>query len=102
MPGVKEALLKLVDLSKKNTHPQFFERQWKELEDNIVECDATYKVEKGQLVVVARREISASRRAHEIFASYGSLREYWLKGINESPENYPKFMVDIVQVAAFA
>lgn len=98
MPGVKEALLKLVDLSRKNTHPQFFERQWKELEDNIVEeCDATYKVEKGQLVVVARRDISASRRAHEIFASYGSLREYWLRGINESPENYPKFMVDIVQ-----
>ena len=98
MPLVKESLNKVVQLSNKTAHTEFDEHQWKEIEDDILkECDATYKVEKNQLVVVARWEIEASNLAHEVFASYVSLREYWLKGIQESPENYPSYMVETVR-----
>ena len=55
MPLVKESLNKVVQLSNKTAHTEFDEHQWKEIEDDILkECDATYKVEKNQLVVVAR------------------------------------------------
>jgi hypothetical protein len=98
MPQVNESLNKVVQLSNKNRHLEFNEHQWKEIEDDILkECTAAYKVKKNQLVVVSRQEIKESKHAHELFASYGSLREYWLKGIPESPENYPSYMVETIR-----
>ncbi|CAB4012018.1 Hypothetical predicted protein [Paramuricea clavata] len=70
-------LNKVVQLSNKTAHTEFNEHQWKEIENDILkECDGAYKVEKNQLVVIARREVKARNLAHEVFASYGSLREY--------------------------
>jgi hypothetical protein len=48
MPRVKEALCKIVELSRKTLHPEIRDLQWKEVEDEILEeCDAAYKVGKA-------------------------------------------------------
>ena len=88
-PGVLEALEETVQLSDKNKFPEMNEEDWRNI-NKIVEshCNAVYSKKGDTMVLLAKDNIPPNSNSMEIFASYGDMREYWVKAIAESPSRF--------------
>lgn len=97
-PGVIEALEKTVQLSDKKKFTEMSEEDWRNI-NKIVEshCNAVYSKKGDTMVLLAKDNIPANSDSMEIFASYGDMREYWVKAIAESPRRFPEPFSKIVK-----
>ena len=97
-PRLLEMLNEIKELSDKRHHAEITQRDWKTVENRLPPyCNAEYKSVGGQLVVCAKGDLQPTRNPHELFASYGGLRTYWINSIANSSGKYPQPLVDIVQ-----
>lgn len=94
---VYESLLEVRQLSRRTNFAEIREEDWKRINDMDVQwANVAYEQRKDQLVVVAAKDIPRAEHAHELFAHYGDLREYWLPLIRCRPGSFPENMSRIV------
>ncbi|CAB4010280.1 Hypothetical predicted protein [Paramuricea clavata] len=98
MPLVKEALFKIVELSKKTVHLEIRDLQWKEVEDEILEeCDAAYKVGKASRCCEKRNrgEQMCPRNIRVVRVTGRILAEVHPRITGK--ESYPPYMLESVR-----
>jgi hypothetical protein len=94
---VRESLAAVRERSRKSQFLEIREEDWKQINDaDAQRANVAYEQRKEQLVVVTAKELPRAEEAHELFAHYGDLREYWLPLIRRKPDSFPNDMVSIV------
>ena len=94
---VCESLAEVCERSRKSLFPEMREEDWKKINDaDAQRANLAYEQRKEQLVLITAKYLPRAEEAHELFAHYGDLCEYWLPLIRRKPDSFPQDMTSIV------
>ncbi len=74
---VYESLLEASKCSRKTHFNEMREEDWMRINDaDAQRATVVYEQRKGQLVLVASKDLPRAEQAHKLFSHYGDIREY--------------------------
>ena len=90
---VRESLAEVCERSRKSRFTEMREEDWKQINDADAQtATVAYLQRKDQLVLITAKDLPRADEAHELFAHYGDLRQYWLPLIRRKPDSFPDDM----------
>ena len=94
---VYESLLEACRCSRKTHFNEMREADWKQINDaDAQRATLVYEQRKGQMFLVAAKDLPRAEQDHELFSHYGDMREYWLPLIQRNQDRFPENMTSII------